>query len=48
MQATFKGGNIRILEWMIVVGRRRFASGHCMIGGKEEGYNHGRTKGRAS
>ena len=33
------------LEWKIVVGRRRFTSGHRMVGGEEEDRNdHGSTK----
>ena len=33
------------LEWKIVVGQRRFTSGHRMVGGEEEdSNNNGRTK----
>ena len=33
------------LEWKIVVGQRRFTSGHRTVGGEEENRsNHGRTK----
>ena len=32
------------LMWKIVVGQRRFTSGHCTVGGEEEDLTKGRTK----
>ena len=32
------------LEWKIVVGQRRFASGHRMVGEEEDRNNNGGTK----
>ena len=48
-QTEFKDGNQNgtdtSLEWKIVVGQRRFTSGHYTIGGEEEDYNnHGGIK----
>ena len=45
----FKEGNWNgmdtSLEWMVVIGQRRFTSGHHTVGGEEEDHNnHGRTK----
>ena len=46
--AEFKEGNSNgmdtSLEWKIVVGQRRFTSGHHMVGEEGDRNNHGRTK----